>query len=172
MLGCTLADKMTSTMPMMNHSFRTVAKRPMLKARGSPDHPAGLCQTAGSEFLQLSSLSSGRFSCHGAEADQEQLLPDTWATVYRKDQRHGANTMFKKKFPHAKTQCWGWRRVHANKTLTKIADEEKKIQKNNLRGFKRVMSNRNTTVNIYQVHKNTDQKWIKNSKGSCPSPNS
>lgn len=50
MLGCTLADKMTSTMPMMNHSFRIVAKMPMLKPRGRPDRPAGSCQTAGQEF--------------------------------------------------------------------------------------------------------------------------
>lgn len=50
MLGCTLAKKMTSTMPMMNHSFRIVAKMPMLKRRGRPDHPAGSCQTAGQEF--------------------------------------------------------------------------------------------------------------------------
>lgn len=41
--------------------------------------------------------------------------------------------------------------VHANKTLTKIADEEKKIQKNNLRGFKRLMSNINTTVNTVYI---------------------
>lgn len=37
MLGCTLADKMTTTMPMMNHSFRIVAKTPMLKRRGEVD---------------------------------------------------------------------------------------------------------------------------------------
>lgn len=155
MLGCNLADKMTSTMPMINHSFRTVAKRPMLKTRGSPDHPAGPCQTAGSEFLQLSSLSSGRFSCHGAEADQEQLLPDTWATVYRKDRRQGANTIFKKKSPPCQDSVL---------RMAKYAFCHILIQKNNLRGFKRLMSNKNkilkvnTTVNIYQVHKNTDTK--------------
>lgn len=50
MLGCTLADKMASTMPIMNHSFRTVAKTPMLKLRGRTDRPAGSCQTARQEF--------------------------------------------------------------------------------------------------------------------------
>lgn len=40
----------------------------------------------------------------------------------------------------------------------------KKIQNNNLRGFKRLMSNKNeirkvnTTLNIYQAHENADTK--------------
>lgn len=85
MLGCTLADKMTSTMPMMNHSFRIVAKTPMLKPRGRPDHPAGSCQTAGQEFSNSPAAPPERFSCHTAGTGQEQLLPDTWATDYRKD---------------------------------------------------------------------------------------
>lgn len=85
MLGCTLADKMTSTMPMMNHSFRTVANTPMLKPRGRTDRPAGSCQTAGQEFTQLSSRFPGRFSCHTAGTSQEQLLPDTWTAAYRND---------------------------------------------------------------------------------------
>lgn len=40
-LGCSLADKMTNSIPMMNHSFRILARRPMFQPRGSPDHPAG-----------------------------------------------------------------------------------------------------------------------------------
>lgn len=54
MLGCSLADKMTSTIPMMNHSFRIVAKRPMFKSRGSPDHPAGPRQTTLPKFYNSS----------------------------------------------------------------------------------------------------------------------
>lgn len=30
-LGCSLADKMTSTIPMINHSFRILARRPMFQ---------------------------------------------------------------------------------------------------------------------------------------------
>lgn len=41
-LGCSLADRMTSTMPMMNHSLRTAARSPMLQTPGfSGSPPAG-----------------------------------------------------------------------------------------------------------------------------------
>lgn len=31
--GCSLADKMTRTIPMMNHSLRSLARRPMIQLR-------------------------------------------------------------------------------------------------------------------------------------------
>ncbi|KAF3837492.1 hypothetical protein F7725_004956 [Dissostichus mawsoni] len=39
MLGCSLADKMTSTIPIMNHSFRTLARRPMFQTPCSRSSP-------------------------------------------------------------------------------------------------------------------------------------
>lgn len=69
-LGCSLADKMTSTIPMMNHSFRIRARRPMFQPRASPDHPAGHRLTSRAEVLQLFGFFSGGFSVRKQEAQQ------------------------------------------------------------------------------------------------------
>lgn len=61
-LGCSLADKMTSTMPTMNHSFRSLARRPMVQPlRSAASRLAGPpVSAAGLKTPQLRYLSRGR----------------------------------------------------------------------------------------------------------------
>lgn len=60
MLGSSLANKMTSTIPMMNHSFRMVVNKPMFQLRGFTGTPRpGRCLTTRSEVSELLGFSSG-----------------------------------------------------------------------------------------------------------------
>lgn len=99
MLGCSLADKMTSTIPTMNHSFRILATRPMFQLAGDP--PALLAcpprsQQPGQKFPHsgasstklLSSQNTGRgsrgcFRTHGPKLAVKTRLQTHRLTHYR-----------------------------------------------------------------------------------------
>lgn len=94
-LGCSLADKMTRTIPMMNHSFRILARRPMFQYRGSTgSNPAGPRHTSRTEVLQLLSLLSSGGVLSQNTSRTSRATSGHMSPSCRKDGSRGA-TVFK-----------------------------------------------------------------------------
>lgn len=90
MLGSSLARRMTRTIPMMNHSFRMVVKRPMSQRRGFSGSPR-----PGSRLSSRTEVSVllGKLSCHrtGATSEGRHFRtrdPQPAVGAGRKAQRH------------------------------------------------------------------------------------